>query len=164
MTTVLRRLVAALAAALLAGLGLAVATSWSPTTVGLVTAATADDDGGGDDDDDGVDDQGDDDGGQVPAGGVQTGMGGAAQSDDDGGDDDDDHGGDDQGDDDGGPVPAGGVQTGMGGAAESWTGDPVGHRADDAGSGLTAVLLPAAMLAIGGVAVGRMVLTRLSRS
>ena len=86
MSTVLQRLLAGVAAALLAGTGLTLAAAGSPMAVGLVSAASADedDDDGPGDDDDGSDDDDDggpgddDDGGQAPAGGVDTGFGGAA--------------------------------------------------------------------------------------
>jgi hypothetical protein len=74
MRTLRQRLAAVVAMALLGATGLAVA-AWSPASVGLVTAASADD--GSDDDGSGGDD---DDGGQVPAGGVDTGQGGAADA------------------------------------------------------------------------------------
>jgi hypothetical protein len=175
MRATLQRLLAVVTVAVLAGLGLVVAATWSPTTAGLISAASAqedddDDDGGDDDDDDGAqvpvggvatgqggsasstgdDDDDDDDGAQVPVGGVATGQGGSASST---GDDDDD-------DDDGAQVPVGGVATGQGGTAESWTAEPVGN---DRSTGGTAGfwLAPLAALAGGGVLLGRWAFARL---
>jgi hypothetical protein len=169
-----RRRIAALAAtAFLAIFGSLLATTWSPTSLALVSPAAADDEGG---DDDGDDDDGDD-GGQVPAGGVSTGAGGAAQDDDGAGDDDggaDDDGGDDDADDggqapgaagggdddadDGGQVPAGGVSTGAGGAA-----DVVSVREAATSDGSNQGIPAGALLAAGGLgalAVGAVALRR----
>ena len=174
MRTMLRRMVALLAITLLGGTGVALATAWSPTAALVAPAAADDDDGGGDDDDGG-------DGGQAPAGGVDTGLGGAAGDDDGAGGDDDGAGGDDDGgdddggqgapapapapapaaagdddgaggDDDSGQVPAGGVQTGFGGTAE--TVSSTSEPANGLGDVAKAVA-PAAAVGLGGYALLR---------
>jgi hypothetical protein len=146
MRTLRQRLAAVVAMALLGVTGLAVA-AWSPASMGLVTAVSADDDAGDDDGGDGDDD----DGGQAPAGGVDTGLGGTAgpaqdgddDADDDGSGDDDGTGDDDAGAggagdddaDDGGQVPAGGVDTGQGGANGSTQDGDDDAGDDDGGDG-----------------------------
>jgi hypothetical protein len=181
MRTALQRMLAIVVMAMLAGLGVAVMATWSPTTAGLISPASAqedddgdeddgdDDDGGGEapvrgvatglggtasptgDDDD--DDDGGDGGAEVPVGGVATGLGGTASPT---GDDDDD----DDGGDDGAEVPVGGVATGMGGTAQSWTAEPAGNDRS-AGTSMIGWAAPLAGLAVGGATVGRLAIARL---
>ncbi|HMG42484.1 MAG TPA: hypothetical protein VK611_14185, partial [Acidimicrobiales bacterium] len=66
-------------------------------------------------------------------------------------------------DDDGGQVPAGGVQTGFGGTAESWTGETVSNERSGGGD-VASTLVPVAALGLGGLVVGRVVMSRLGRS
>ncbi len=184
MQATLQRMVAIVAMALLAGTGVAMMAVWSPTSVGLISPASAQED----DDDDGNDD--DDDDGQAPAGGVATGQGGTSTAtgdddDDDGNDDDDDDGqapaggvatgqggtstatGDDDDDDgngdddDDGQVPAGGVATGQGGtAAESLTAERASNERST-GTSVIGWAAPLAALAVGGAMVARPAFARL---
>jgi hypothetical protein len=150
MRTLRQWLAAVVAMALLGVTGLAMA-AWSPASMGLVTAVSADDGAGNDDDAD--------DGGQAPAGGVDTGLGGAAGPAQD--DDADDDAGDDDADD-GGQVPAGGVDTGQGGAADVWSGERVSN--DRPVGDVAGLVVPVVALGLGGLVVGRLVLARLRGS
>jgi hypothetical protein len=190
MRRVLQRLTALVAMSLLGVGGLAMAATWSPSSVGFVAPASADDgtdddgaDDGSDDDgaqaiagdDDGTDDDdsnddgtGDDDDGQAPAGGVDTGSGGAANPADDGGDDDgagDDDGGQvPAGNDDSGQVPAGGVDTGRGGTSETWTGERASSDGSAGAGDVVGAVAPIAGLGLGALVVGRLALARLRGS
>lgn len=149
MRTALQRMLAIVVMAMLAGLGVAVMATWSPTTAGLISPASAQEDDDGDEDD-GDDDDG---GGEAPVRGVATGLGGTASPT---GDDDDD----DDGGDDGAEVPVGGVATGMGGTAQSWTAEPAGNDRS-AGTSMIGWAAPLAGLAVGGATVGRLAIARL---